>query len=480
SQTAPSSLDAALSAFGLSRGTALGGGWHLILWSAARPVSQALAQLQVLPGIVETQPSHVYNVKRVPSDPLLGNQWALPAVSALNAWDLETGFSSRVTIAVVDTGVDSTHPDLTAKFSNTFSAAFDPNNGAYSPNNPSTPACNHATRVAGVAGAYANNHFEVAGMSWGAQLVSLKVFADADCSIDCGDKGAGQCLTNDPAIIAAINYSTGVVNTAAYGRIVVNMSLGGVEACGPALKAAITNAVAVGVVLVTAAGNDGGAVNTPGNCSGVIPVGATDSSGQIAAFSSRGAELANNGLVAPGVSVLTTDLSGKTATATGTSFASPMVAGAAALLLSAKPTLTPTQVKTDLRAGAEPLGGPLNNQGAGLLNAYRSLYLAINGSLPASTPASPSLSADLPQTYAFPNPFRLSESSRALFFVPPAIQTTAMLIRVYTLDGRLVRELGAPVWDGKNNDGNRVASGTYVFHVSNGSQSSRGRVSVLR
>ncbi len=477
SSSAAASLDAALAARGFSRGPSLGGGWTLITWTSARSVSQALGQLQGLAGVAQVQPSNVYKIRSVPSDPLLGSQYALTAVHALNAWDLETGYSSRVTIAVVDSGIDGTQPDLSAKLGNAQGIAFDPNTGAVAAvNDPLVPACEHATHVAGVAAASANNHFEVAGMSWGAQLASLKVFADADCNTDCSASG---CLTNDPAIIAAINYATGVVNTAAWGKIVVNMSLGGGTSCSGSLQTAVSGAVSAGVVLVAAAGNSGAAVESPGVCTGVIPVGATDSADHVASFSDFGTALANNGLVAPGVSVLTTDLNSKTVTASGTSFSSPMVAGAAALMIAAKPGLTPAQVQSDLRSAADDIGYASTYQGAGRLNAYKAVYLALNGSLPPSTPASPALPG-LPPAYAFPNPLRLSQQSHALFFLPPPYTTSGATINIYTLDGRIVATIGTPVWDGRNADGNLVASGTYVFVVTDGSQSTRGRLTVIR
>jgi subtilisin family serine protease len=412
-------------------------------------------------------------------------QYALAKVDAFRAWEYETGFSSRVTIAVVDSGVEGIHPDLSAKFANTTSVAYDPNSGAIAvPNDPLTPACEHATEVAGVAAASSNNARNIAGISWGAQLVSYKVFLDADCNSACcspnGDcSNSSTCQTNDPAIISAINQAKLVNNTANYGRMIVNLSLGGTPtttcaADDPALQTAVTNAVNAGVVIVAAAGNDAGPVNSPGYCTGVIPVGATDSNDAIAYFSSHGVEL-SSGVVAPGVSVLTTHTGGGTSSPSGTSFSSPMVAGAAALILSAKPTLTPDQVRTHLRAGADSLGLSDRIQGAGRLNVYKSVGLAATGSLPAAN----GVNVDA-KPYAFPNPLRLSKEGGVQISIPPGLQGSALDIKIYTADGVLVRDLSTAVWDGRNTNGVLVASGSYVFVVKTSGGSARGRLAVIR
>lgn len=473
--------DAALVAAGASRLKDFGGGWTLVGWSDASAVSQKLPLLKTLPGVEAADPSRVYSVNRTPNDPLLASQYALSQVRATDAWEFETGSSSRVTVAVIDTGIDGTHSDLSGKLTNTTSLSYNPGCAAApcppTVNNPPTPACNHATRVSGVAAASTDNGSGISGMSWGAQLLSLKVFLNGDCpSSDCSD---ASCLTNDPAVISAIDHAVTLHNTSAVGKVVINMSLGGPGACAPALQTAITNAVSAGVVVVAAAGNDGGAVNNPGNCDGVIPVAATDAGGGIASFSSRGPELAANGLAAPGVSVLTADMGGGTAYATGTSFSSPHVAGMAALILSAKPLSTPAQVKTILRASADNIGlgtasqSPLGQSaGAGRLNAFLAARLAIRGSLAGS--------AGEEKVIAFPNPFRSSRDTAVTFALPESLKGSDATIRIYTLDGQLVRELSSLTWNGKNDGGRLVASGTYVFSVATSSGKRTGRVSVIR
>lgn len=476
SGTTDAMKDAALAAAGASRLKDFAGGWTFVGWRDAGAVAQKLPLLRTLPGVETADPSRVYSVHRTPNDPLLASQYALAQVRATDAWEFETGSSSRVTVAVIDTGIEATHPDLLSKMTNTVSQKFDPNSGAQTAD-VTAPVCDHGTRVAGIAAAATDNGSGISGMSWDAQLLSLKVFSDGSCpSSDCSDL---SCVTNDPGVMAAIDHAVTLQNTAAVGKVVINMSLGGAGACAGALQTSITNAVNAGVVVVAAAGNDGGAVNNPGNCAGVIPVGATDAGGNIASFSSRGSELTANGLSAPGVSVLTTDLGGGTAYASGTSFASPHVAGAAALILAAKPSFTPAQVKTTLRASADYIGLGIASQsplgqaaGAGRLNAFLAARLAVRGSL-AGAPGEQ-------KVVAFPNPFRTSKDTAVTFALPDSLRGSDATIKIYTLDGQLVRELKSLTWNGKNDGGQLVASGTYVFAVATSSGKKTGRVSVLR
>lgn len=485
SGTTLAQLDSGLAAAGAFRAGDLGNGWLSVGWSDGSPVATKLTALKNVFGVLAVEPSNVYRASRVPNDPLFNSQYALAQVSAPAGWEFEVGNSSRVTIAVIDAGIDGTQPDLTAKLANTTSQIFDQTTGAASTNNPPTYACNHATHVAGVAAASTDNTSLVAGMSWGAQLVSLKVFQDSACDTNCCSAGTHDCspATNtcgasDPAIIGAINRAAALENTGAYGLIVVNISLGASNtSCPVAMQSAITAAVNAGVVVVAAAGNDGGSVNSPANCTGVIPMGATDNTSQIASFSSRGTELANNGLVAPGVSLLTTDLNGATASATGTSFSSPMGAGLAALILSAKPSTSPdgtlvANVKALMRGGAESVGQPATLQGAGQMNVFRSLRLATKGTLAG-------FDGDQ-KPIAFPNPFRLSQGTSVNISIPTSLSGSGTDIKIYTLTGHIVRELSTPVWDGKNNDGRLVASGSYMFVVKTSAGSASGRMAVIR
>lgn len=468
-------------------------GWSHVGLPDGMSVPQGLAALKSLPGVLDAEPNNVYRPNRVPNDPTYASQYGLSQINAAGAWDFEVGTSSTVTVAVVDSGIDATHADLSGKMGVTTDQFCDPGaNKLLGTDNTacvaadgagSAGACTHGTNVAGIAAATTDNGSGVAGVSWGARLVALKVFRNGDCPTSCND---GGCGTDDTAIADAIDFARLNNNSAAYGRIVVNMSLGcnGACSCSSALQTVVNQAVSAGVVLVAAAGNTGGSVTSPGNCSGVIPVGATDAAGQIASFSSRGPELASQGLVAPGVSVISTEGGGGTVSGiSGTSFSSPHVAGAAALILAARPTFTPAQVQSALRASADPVGFGTqalpgfktagNSAGAGRLNAFLATRYAVTGQL-----------ADFQgedKVVAFPNPFRADRHQNVTFAFPPSLQGSSdVTIKIYTQDGALVRDLNSLTWNVKNDQGRFVASGTYLYVVSTSRGKKTGRISVIR
>ena len=483
---------AALASAGVTLLQEFDAGWAHVALPQGMPVSTGLNLLRGLRGVVKAAPNRVFRPLRMPNDPQAPSQWHFSNISANSAWEYEVGTSSLVTILIMDSGVEGTHPDLSAKIIPGKSRSFNPLTGAVAADDPLVGACEHGTEVAGVAAASSNDGVGVAGVSWGARLVSLKVFADSDCNCDmtcrtdCG-VSPNVCGTSEVAMRNAITYASSTLTGVGLGRIVLNMSLGAQITCGAddgALPGAVSAASAAGIVLIGAAGNDGGAVNSPGNCAGVIPVGMTDKGNNVDSRSSRGAEMTSSGVVAPGVGLTTTHTGGGyTASATGTSFAAPVVSGLAALILSARPDFPPAQVKDTLRNSASSIGVasvqsaeaqavPLGSvAGAGLVNAYKAVRLAVTGSA--------AYDGDQ-QAIAFPNPFRPTEHGAVTISVPKSLQGRSLKIKVYTMDGQFVRELTGQSWDGKNNNGNPVASGVYIFLVKTDNGTQRGRVAVLR
>ena len=463
------------------------GGWNLAGLPEGMSVFTALSVLKSLPGVSAAEPSGVYRAKIKPNDPSLVLQYALRKTDTFRAWDFETGFSTRVTVAVMDTGIDGSHPDLSSKLAGT-SQFCDPgpnkvlgtDDVACAPNEPPTPACNHGTRVSGIAAAAADNLSGIAGVSWGAGLISLKIFSGADCKEDCSDAGAaGPCATDDKAIINALTYITPLQNSAATGRIVVNMSFGEVADCSAALQNAVDAAVAGGVVLVAAAGNsptDG--VDSPANCLGVIPVGATDINDVIASFSARGPEMSNRGVTAPGVGIYTTDLHGAYAYGDGTSFSSPFVAGLAALILAANPAIAPpasltSKVGDTIRNSADGMGDR-SSYGFGRVNSYKAVLLALGKQSLYSAPT------ELAKAYAYPNPYKPSSGRPLAFSMPDEIFGSGLEISIYTSEGEKVKKITEPEWDGKNEAQRDVASGVYLFLMKTDRGSAVGKFAILR
>lgn len=470
-------------------------GWSFVALPSGLPVLTGLQTLRGVPGVESVEPDYFYRANLVPNDPSVNSQYALQSVNAFAAWEYETGASNKTTLAVIDAGVESTHPEFAGKmigphqFCDPTASANDC--VAEGGGTPQT-ACNHGTMVAGVAAAKGNNGVGVAGMNWSAQILSMRVFRTADCLPDCSDNGFNFCGTDDNGIISALTkvtaLYTGDPGHGTYGRFVVNMSLGGGGACPAAVKTAMDNTVAAGIPIAVAAGNGGGAVESPANCAGttggtgIVPVGATDSLNNVTSFSSRGPELSANGLVAPGFKILSTDLNGSYASESGTSFASPYVAGLMTLMLAKKPAMTPAEVQTALRGGADNIGvsgfgaqsatSQGSAAGAGRMDAFRTMRLAVNGTL-----------ADFAgdqKAIAFPNPFRLQETKSVSFSIPTSVAGSNPEIKVYTETGQLVRTLHGQTWDGKNEGGHLVASGVYIFFVKTGSGDTKGRVAVIR
>ncbi len=279
----------------------------------------------------------------VPNDPDYYRQWHLPSVSADSAWNVTHG-SSSIIIAVIDTGVDYTHADLSANVMGGYN--FVANNTNYYDDN------GHGTHVAGIADAVGNNGYGVAGVDWNAKIMALKVL-DA--------QGSGY----DSDVARAIRYA------ADNGADVISMSLGG-GGYSQTMQDAINYAYQKGVVIVAAAGNDGtNLISYPAAMDNVISVAALDSSDNLASFSNYGQGL---DISAPGVAIYST-VPGGFATYSGTSMATPVVSGAAALVRDRHPDRGPGDIAQMLFNSATDLGGAgYDTQfGYGKVNAYGAL-----------------------------------------------------------------------------------------------------------
>ncbi len=252
--------------------------------------------------------------------------WGVNRIDADLAWP--TGNTGRgVKVAVLDTGIDYDHPDLrpaggvnyagTARDGSTNPADWNDNHG-------------HGTHVAGIIAAR-NNTIGVIGVAPDVSLYAVKVLSDT-----------GSGYTSD--IIQGLNWC------AANGVRVASMSLGGGSTTS--LKYACDRAYSLGVLLVAAAGNNGGAVSYPAAYSSVIAVAATDSYSRRASFSNYGSQVE---LAGPGVSIYSTYKNGLYGTMSGTSMACPHVSGAAALAWASGLTSN-RAVRSRLVSTAEDLG----------------------------------------------------------------------------------------------------------------------------
>ena len=392
-------------------------GPNLVRLNGQLSVEQAVEQAQADPRVEYAQPNYIYRIAETrPNDPAFGQQWGLlngffgaaPGVSpadigATKAWDITTG-SDDVVIAVVDTGIDINHPDLAPNI--WVNPGEIPNNGVDDDGNGLVDDVNgldffrnsasvfnngneddHATHVAGTIGAVGNNGIGVSGVAWHVRLMSLKFLHDRIKKGKVVDHGVGS--TADA--ISAINYAVDEKLHHNVNVRAINASWGG-GPDDPALRQAIAAAGNAGIVFVCAAGNDGGNIDdTPDfpaayarDMSNVISVAAMDASDFLASFSNYGHQAAT--VAAPGVSIESTfPVSlGSYHMESGTSMASPHVAGVVALLASAEPQLTPAQIKQRIIATAEPTDALASKVNAsGRVNAFNALT---NHTVPADGP----------------------------------------------------------------------------------------------
>lgn len=371
-------------------------------------VEDALASLRTQAGVVYAQPNYRVHVSLTPNDPLYNEQYALNNVGqtggttdadidAPEAWDTFTGLAS-VIVAVIDTGVDYNHPDLAPNmWTNAGEIAgngrdddqngfIDDIHGYDFANNDGDPMDDygHGTHVAGTIGAATDNGIGMAGVAWNVRIMALKFL----------DGNGGGTLEN---AILALNYAV------ANGATISNNSWGGGGFFG-ALHDAIAAAGAQDHIFVAAAGNDSN--NNDFNpmypatydLDNIISVAATDHNDQLAYFSNYGANTVDLG--APGVDILSTlpasgPLSSPTGygTLSGTSMATPHVAGVVALVRGQHPEWSNLRVIEQVVGTAEPVQGLDGNTiTGGRLNAAA----ALTGALPPDT-SGPRVTSTSPQ-----------------------------------------------------------------------------------
>lgn len=294
---------------------------HVVRVAADR-VAATEATLRADPRIRSVERDRLLAPAQLPNDTNFPAQYHLMRIGCPAAWDMTTG-SIRTPIAILDSGVDATHPDLADKVIAGFNMVDDTTD--------THDVYGHGTMVAGVAAAASNNGLGVTGVAWASPIMPIRV-------------------TDTNGFAFGSTLSAGLVWAADHGARVANISFTvfGASWLSPAAQYFASK----GGVTFAAAGNDGAGHNEPDN-PWVVSVAATDANDQRASFSSYGPFV---DLAAPGVDIVTTGGGGQYTSVSGTSFASPVVAGVAALLLGVSPTLTPTQIVDLLTGNARDLG----------------------------------------------------------------------------------------------------------------------------
>ncbi len=280
----------------------------------------------------------------IPNDPQYSQQWHLPITSSPTAWDFTTG-DPNVVVAVLDTGIDASHPDLASKLIggwNTYENS--PNIG---------DVYGHGTKVSGVAGAVTDNGVGVASINWQGKIFHYKVSDDGGGATTSAISGAITRAANDGAKIATFSYSISTSSSIQTATLNFMNNYGG--------------------LVFASAGNQATFVSSADNP--IMVIGATTSTDALASFSNTGNLI---DLVAPGAGIRTTIKEGGYGSVSGTSFSAPMAAAAAALIYSINPEFTGYQVEEFLEQGADDLGvsGWDTSYGWGRLNIGNSVLLA--------------------------------------------------------------------------------------------------------
>jgi len=341
----------------------------------------AVAAFRQQPDVVDAEPNYILKADVTSNDPLKNQQYALDKIGAPQAWDTRTGSTGagRIVIGVIDQGIDPNHADLAANIWT--NPGEIPNNNTdddgngfkddvhgfnFIDNSGTTfsgkPSEDHATHVAGIAGAVGNNGVGVTGVNWSVGLMSLKFLAP---------DGFGDTLRAINAITYARNMrnlwvSTG--GTKGANVRVLNASFGGALFSQQFLEA-INQANAAGLLFVAAAGNVDDGTLEPNNdliphfpssfdAPNIIAVAASNDVDALPAFSHFGATSVD--IAAPGDDIVSTIPGNAYDSFSGTSMAAPQVSGAAALLWAQNPNLTVQQVKNLLMANGNVIPGLAN------------------------------------------------------------------------------------------------------------------------
>jgi subtilisin family serine protease len=318
-------------------------GVYVVALPAAASEAAVANLLSRNPHIKFAEPDAVVEPVFAPSDPYYGNEWHLFTIGASSAWDRSLG--TGVTVAILDSGIDATHPDFQGQLVSGWNF--------YDNNSSTADVYGHGTEVAGVIGAIGNNGIGVAGVAWGAKLMPIRV-------TDTSGNGYISML------------ASGLTYAADHGARVANMSFA-VQSYSTIQTAAqyLRNK---GGVACNSAGNYGTLDSTPPTDS-LVSVSATDSTDTLASWSSYGPYV---DVSAPGVGIWTTTLGGGYAAPSGTSFSSPLTCGVIALMMAANPALAPSQIVGLLESTAVDLGTPGYDYyyGYGRINAAAAVLAA--------------------------------------------------------------------------------------------------------
>ncbi|MFF0430715.1 S8 family serine peptidase [Streptomyces sp. NPDC004327] len=440
-------------------------------------VAEVMAAFKADPQVASVEPDiRAYAMAVTPNDTDYAKQWDLfeptGGMNVPTAWDKTTG--AGVTVAVIDTGY-SAHSDLASNvvagydFITDSTAARDGNgrdadakdegdwnatDGECGTGSKASNSSWHGTHVAGTIAAVTNNTNGIAGIAYNAKIEPVRVL--------------GKCGGSSSDIADAITWASGGsvpgVPANPNPAKVINMSLGGASATCPSVyQTAINGAVSRGTTVVVAAGNSNAdtAGFTPANCTGVITVAATNRAGSRSFYSNYGTRVdvaapggeTRNATDTPGTittpenGIYSTLNSGATVQSAetykpyqGTSMAAPHIAGLAALLEAAKPSLTPADIKAAIKANARPLPGTCTGGcGTGIADAAATVNAVTATTPPAGNVFTNATDVQIPDNSTVNSPITVS----GIAGNAPATLKVAVDIK-HTWRGDLVVDLVAP------------------------------------
>jgi hypothetical protein len=340
-----------------------------------------MQSLRSNPLFREVELDHYARPAATPNDPSFSSQWHLAKIQAPAAWDITTGSSTP--IAVLDSGVDTSHPDLAGRLMPGWNFVNNSSNVS--------DTTGHGTAVTGVIGALTNNGAGVSAGVWQNPILPLVVV----------DSSNYASYSN---IAAAIQYATD------HGARVISLSVGG-SAASSILQNAVNYAWNAGAIVVAAAMNNSSSTPFyPAACTNAIAVSASDENDNLAGFSDYGSWIT---LAAPGTNIVTTTSGGGYGAWQGTSLSTPVVSSVAALALAANPSLTAQALVNLMEQNADDIGSPGYDTsfGWGRVNAYRTVLAARGGSVPAPPPTP--TPTPVPATLSGP-PYRIHSGGGAV------------------------------------------------------------------
>jgi len=366
-------------------------GMYSIQFAAGSPVTEKIKEFQAASQIAYIEPDYIVTAFHTPNDPMFSQQYSHQLAQSPQAWDMGMG-SKKVVVAVIDTGLDNTHPDLAANV--WVNPGEIPNNGIdddgdgyvddvngwnFAANTNNVMADDaphfHGTHTAGILGAVGDNGIGVIGASPNVSIMPLKFLTST---------GSGNVSDAVKAIGFAIQKKVQVMSN----------SWGG-SSYSQALCDAISLANSAGIVFVAAAGNgDANGVGQnndttpvyPARCGGanMVVVAASDQNDNLASFSNYGSTVQ---LAAPGVNIISTMNGSQYQLMSGTSMATPFVAGVVAEMMALRPDMSYSQILLALLRNVDPIpsmSGKLSY--GGRVNAYKAMKAIYNGPLTSPTP----------------------------------------------------------------------------------------------